>query len=143
MPVRSPSARAAISAPRDPKAKNPARVARGRANYASGLRAETWAALWLGLRLYRIVGRRVKTKAGEIDLIARRGSVLVFIEVKARGGFEAAAHALGAHQQARLMRAAELYVAARPALHALDMRFDVILIAPRRLPRHIVDAWRP
>lgn len=118
-------------------------MARGAANYAAGLRAEARAALWLSLRLYRIVGRRVKTRAGEIDLIARRGRVLVFVEVKARAGFDAAAEALGLHQQARLARAAELYVAARPDLHDLDMRFDVILIIPRRLPRHIVDAWRP
>ena len=143
MPVHWRSARAAISAPRDPKQKNPARVARGRANYASGLRAETLAALWLWLRFYRIVGRRVKTRSGEIDLVARRGDVLVFVEVKARGGLDAAAEALGVHQQARLARAAELYVAARPALQVLDMRFDVILITPRHLPRHLVDAWRP
>lgn len=143
MPVRLPSARAAISAARDPKDKNPARAARGRANHAAGLRAETWAALWLGLHFYRIVGRRIKTKAGEIDLIARRGNTLVFVEVKARAGLDEAAEALGAYQQARLARAAALYVAARPAFHEFNMRFDVILITPRRLPRHIVDAWRP
>tara|TARA_R110000868_G_scaffold13223_4_gene62085 strand:+ start:1038 stop:1469 length:432 start_codon:yes stop_codon:yes gene_type:complete len=143
MPAPWRSARAAISAPRDPKQKNPARVTRGRANYVSGLRAETLAALWLWLRFYRIVGRRVKTRSGEIDLIARRGGVLVFVEVKARADFDAAAESLGAHQQARLARAADLYVAARPALQALDMRFDVILITPRHLPRHIIDAWRP
>lgn len=117
-------------------------MARGRANHASGLRAETFAALWLMLNFYRIIGRRVKTRAGEIDLIARRGKVLVFVEVKARAHADEAAEALGAHQRERLARAASLFVAARPAFHDLDMRFDVILIVPHKLPRHIRNAWQ-
>ena len=117
-------------------------MARGRANHASGLRAETFAALWLMLHFYRIIGRRVKTRAGEIDLVARRGKVLVFVEVKARADADAAAEALGANQRERLARAAALFVASRPVLHELDMRFDVILIVPRKLPRHITDAWQ-
>ncbi|MFZ3032685.1 MAG: YraN family protein [Parvibaculum sp.] len=118
------------------------RQRRGLAAYERGLWAETLAALWLMLRAYRIVGRRVKTRAGEIDLIARRGGTLAFIEVKARGDVESAAQALGAAQRERLMRAASLFVAGRPRLQALDMRFDVMLVAPRRWPRHIPDAWQ-
>jgi putative endonuclease len=122
--------------------KSPARVERGRAAYASGLRAETFAALWLMLKAYRIIGWRVKTRAGEIDLVVRRGRTLVFVEVKARGTAEGAAEALGAHQRERLLRAASLYVASRPALQALDMRFDVVLVSPRHWPRHLTDAWQ-
>jgi len=114
--------------------------ARGRAAHAAGLRAEALAALMLRLKGYRILARRMKTRLGEIDLIARRGRALVFVEVKARGNLDGAAEALMAEQRAR---AAALFVAARPAFADLDMRFDVVLVAPRRWPRHLADAWRP
>jgi putative endonuclease len=117
--------------------------ARGRAAHAAGLRAEALAALMLRLKGYRILARRMKTRLGEIDLIARRGRALVFVEVKARGNLDGAAEALMAEQRARLARAAALFVAARPAFADLDMRFDVVLVAPRRWPRHLADAWRP
>lgn len=119
------------------------RVARGRAAHASGLRAETLAGLYLRLKGYRILGRRMKTRLGEIDLVCRRGRVLAFVEVKARGDLVTAAEALQMPQRARLARAAALFVSTRPALAELDMRFDVMLVAPRRLPRHLPDAWRP
>lgn len=119
------------------------RTARGRAAHASGLRAESLAALLLGLKLYRIVGRRVKTRVGEIDLIVRRGRMLVFVEVKARGNYEAAADALRRRQRARLLRAAELFVVTRPEFSDFDLRFDVVLVTPRRFPAHLADAWRP
>jgi putative endonuclease len=117
--------------------------ARGREAHAAGLRAEALAALLLRLKGYRILARRMKTKLGEIDLVARRGRILVFVEVKARRDLDGAAEALMAEQRGRLARAASLFVAARPALAALDMRFDLILVAPRRWPRHLADAWRP
>lgn len=122
--------------------KSPVKVERGRAAYASGLRAEIFAALWLMAKAYRIIGWRVKTRAGEIDLVVRRGRTLVFVEVKARGTAEGAAEALGVHQRERLLRAASLYVVSRPALQALDMRFDVVLVSPHRWPRHLTDAWQ-
>lgn len=118
-------------------------TARGRAAHASGLRAEALAALFLQLKGYRILARRMKTRAGEIDLVVRRGRSLVFVEVKARGDMEAAAEALQMRQRARLVRAAELFIGARPALMNLDVRFDLVLVAPRRWPRHLPDAWRP
>jgi putative endonuclease len=117
--------------------------ARGRAAHAAGLRAEALAGLLLQLKGYRILARRMKTRLGEIDLVARRGRSLVFVEVKARSALDGAAEALMAEQRARLARAAALFVAARPGLAALDMRFDVVLVAPRRWPRHLADAWRP
>lgn len=125
------------------KGPQSARAARGRAAHASGLRAESIAALLLRLKLYRIVGRRVKTRLGEIDLIARRGRTLVFVEVKARGDFTLAAEALQSRQQTRLARAAELFVAGRPEYAHFDMRFDVVLVTPRRMPHHLRDAWHP
>lgn len=120
-----------------------ARAARGRAAYAAGLRAERLAALLLRLKGYRILARRMKTRAGEIDLVVRRGGVVVFVEVKARPDLDGAVEALLMRQRTRLARAAELFVAARPALARLDMRFDLVLVAPRRFPRHLADAWRP
>lgn len=118
------------------------RKERGLKAYKTGLRAETFAALWLMAKGYRVIARREKTKAGEIDLVARRGHVVVFIEVKARADVESAAMALGAMQRERLMRAASLFLAQRPSLQAHDIRFDMMLIAPNRWPCHISDAWQ-
>ena len=109
-----------------------------------GRRSETWAALLLRHKGYRILGRRVRTHAGEIDLIARAPSGLVcFIEVKARGDAGTAIESVGARQQSRIARAAALYVAGKPALRDKGMRFDIVTVSPRALPRHIRDAWRP
>lgn len=109
-----------------------------------GRRSETLAALLLRLKGYRILARRVRTLAGEIDLIARAPSGLVcFIEVKARTADGIAIESVGPRQQARIARAAELYVAGRPGLANKGMRFDIVTIIPRHLPRHIRDAWRP
>jgi len=109
-----------------------------------GRRSEIWAALLLQLKGYRILGRRVRTHAGEIDLIARAPSGLVcFIEVKARGDAGSAIESVGLRQQSRIARAAELYVAGKPTLRDKGMRFDIVTVSPRALPRHIRDAWRP
>lgn len=132
--------------PRRPPLPGPAGrkgdAATGLAAHRLGLRAETVAALFLRLKGYRILHRRLKTPAGEIDLVARRGSSLVVVEVKARGQGEAA-EALLPRQQRRLERAAAHLLGRNPALADLDLRFDVVLIAPRRWPRHLADAWRP
>ncbi len=108
-----------------------------------GLRAEALAALWLRLRGYAIVERDVRSSLGQIDIVARRGRVVAFVEVKQRGETDAAAGALLARQRQRIERAASGYVARRPALAGHDIRFDVVAMSPWRLPRHIVDAWRP
>jgi len=109
-----------------------------------GRRSETLAALLLRLKGYRILGRRVRTHAGEIDLIARApAGPVCFIEVKARADAVLASEALGPRQQARIARAAELFLAARPELAAKGARFDVVTVSPRAFPRHIRDAWRP
>lgn len=109
-----------------------------------GRRSETWAALLLRLKGYRIVARRVRNHAGEIDLIARAPSGLMcFIEVKARTAHASAIDSVGLRQRSRIARAAELYVAGRPELSAKGMRFDIVTVSPRTIPKHIRDAWRP
>lgn len=107
-----------------------------------GRRAEALCAWWLRLQGYRILARNYRTPVGEIDILARRGDTLAVVEVKARASLTAAGEALSARQRRRIARAAACYVAARPASAALGLRFDVMLVAPWRPPRHLVDAWR-
>ena len=108
-----------------------------------GRRSETFAAAMLLLKGYRILGRRVKTRVGEIDLVARSPTGIVcFIEVKARADAGAAAEAVVVRQQARIARAAELFLAARPALANARFRFDIVTVSRRALPRHLRDAWQ-
>ena len=112
---------------------------------ARGRHAENWAALWLLLKGYRIVARRRKSRAagaGEIDIIARKGGILAFIEVKARPDHLAASLAVTARQRQRLSRGAAAFLAGRPDLAGLAARFDAMLIAPGHWPRHMIDAWR-
>jgi putative endonuclease len=115
-----------------------------RAAEARGRRAETWAAALLICKGYRILGRRVKTHAGEIDLIARSPSgVVCFIEVKARALHDQARESVLPRQQSRIARAAALYLASRQSLRQKGVRFDAVLVANRKFPRHVKDAWRP
>jgi len=104
---------------------------------------EKLAALLLMLKGYRIVARQLRSSVGEIDIIARRGRVLAFIEVKARKTLAAAETAITSHQRRRIERASSMFMQGRPELAHLDMRFDAILVIPGRWPIHIVDAWRP
>lgn len=115
---------------------------RRRAAQEWGHRAETLSAWILRVKGYRILGRRVKTAAGEIDLVARRGRVLAFVEVKARRDMDQALHALGMIQRRRIQRAAGIWLARHPEFAALQWRFDVMLVVPGHLPRHLPDAWR-
>jgi len=116
----------------------------GRTAEAHGRRSEFWAALWLACKFYRVLGRRVKTRLGELDLIALSpDGILCFIEVKARVLEGAAAEAITGRQRSRIARAAALYLGAHPALRHKAVRFDAILVTPRRWPRHVKDAWRP
>ena len=118
------------------------RVTRGGAARLSGRRGEVLAALWLMARGYRILGFRLKTRQGEIDLLAVRGWVLAVIEVKRRATIEAALEAVGHEQRERLRRAGQAVAASRPALCGLGVRLDLLALAPGRLPRHIPDAWK-
>jgi putative endonuclease len=109
--------------------------------YGLGLRAETLAALLLRLKLYRILARRLAEGGGEIDLVAVRRRTLVFVEVKAREDFSAAVEAVTPMQRRRIVRGAEAFLGRRPAYAGHDIRFDLILVAPRRWPRHIENAF--
>lgn len=114
-----------------------------RAAYRRGLGAEARAALLLRVKGYRIVARGYRCPAGEIDIVARRGAVLVAVEVKARATQTAAAEAIDPRQRNRIERALGVFLAHNPAHAGCDIRFDAILLSPRRWPRHIADAWRP
>jgi len=118
-----------------------ARQARGAAARKLGRRAEVWAALWLMLKGYRILGFRLATPLGEIDLLAQRGRVLAVVEVKQRTTIEDALDAVTPTQRERLRRAAAHVSAHRASLRDLFVRLDLIALAPGRAPRHLPDAW--
>jgi len=106
-----------------------------------GLSAESRAAAFLVAKGYRIRARRFRTALGEIDIVALRRGMLVFVEVKARDSFDAAAEAIGRRQQNRIIAAAQLWLAGHPEDAMRDMRFDVVLVVPGRLPRHLASAF--
>jgi putative endonuclease len=106
-----------------------------------GLSAESRAAAFLLAKGYRIAARRWRSPLGEIDIVARRGASLVFVEVKARASLDEAAEAVTPRQRRRIIGAAEAWLAAHPDDVRCNIRFDAILIAPRGLPRHIAAAF--
>ena len=110
-----------------------------RAAEARGRRGETLAAWFLRLKGWSIVARRVKTPRGEVDLIARRGRTVAFVEVKWRRSAAELALAIDPWRLRRVVAAAEA-LAPRYAIHGGDMRIDVILLAPGQWPRHIANA---
>lgn len=107
----------------------------------SGRRAETLAALYLRLKGFAILARRFKTPVGEIDIVARRGSTIVFVEVKQRRDAGGEAMALEAIRTDRLTRAAQWFLAKNPSLAGNDLRFDVIFLARGQWPRHLINAF--
>ena len=113
-----------------------------RAAERRGRGAEAMAAWLLRLKGYRILARDLRTPVGEVDLIARRGRVLALIEVKTRATRAEAAAAISPRQRQRIARAGEAFLARRPDLASLDLRFDALLLTPGRWPHHVVDAWR-
>jgi putative endonuclease len=112
-----------------------------RAAFRLGLSAEGRAAALLLAKGYRVVAKRFRSGVGEVDLVARRGNVLVFVEVKARNRLDDAAEAVTPRQQRRIVAAAEAWLAANPHDVTCNIRFDAILIAPRHWPRHIQGAF--
>lgn len=91
---------------------------------------------------WAVLGRRVRTPAGELDQVAEKSGLLAFIEVKARPSLTEAAFALGSRQRARLLAAAECWLAENPGHGAAGMRFDVLLVAADGTVRRIADAFR-
>lgn len=109
-----------------------------------GHRGETLAAWWLRLKGHRVLGRRIKTHAGEIDLVTLSPfGPVCFVEVKLRARAETAPWTVTPAQRTRIARAATLYLAGRPALAKRGARFDIVALGPGGWPRHYRDAWRP
>src|SRR3954451_121606 len=104
--------------------------------------AEFLCRVHLRMHGWRIVARDWRCPAGEIDIIARRGQVLAIIDVKTRATVADAVSSVAPRQRRRIARAAASFLAARPELAGSSVRFDVMLVAPRRIPRHLPGAWR-
>jgi putative endonuclease len=115
----------------------PARVAA----FRTGLSAEALAAAYLMAKGYGILAKRFRTPHGEIDLVARKRDLVAFIEVKARASLDDAAYAVTPRQQARIIAAAQAWLMTHPEHAEFELRFDAVLIAPRRLPRHLLAAF--
>lgn len=108
--------------------------------YRSGLTAEWVAGVYLMARGYRVLERRSKTTAGEIDIVAVRGKRLAFVEVKRRKSIGEAEASITRHQRDRVRRAALLWIGARPRFQAHDVGFDLVFLVPGRLPVYLPDA---
>ena len=106
-----------------------------------GRDAETLAAMWLRLHGWRILARRARVPGGEVDIVARRGRTLAFIEVKARATQDAAGFALDSYRLRRVVTAAER-LAPRYMRDGDDLRIDAIFIVPRHFPRHLPNIWQ-
>lgn len=128
------------------------RKANKRDDWLAGRRAERRAAWLLRLKGYRLLAQNWRCAAGEIDIIAKRGSLLVFVEVKYRHHQSLAQQAVSARQYQRIAAAAGLFVKTRPALHNCRWRFDLMACGadsasrfPKwftKWPKHIEDVWR-
>lgn len=111
------------------------------AAFRTGISAESRAAAFLIAKGYRIKARRWKSPLGEIDIVARRRRLLIFVEVKARATLDDAAESVTPRQRRRIAAAAEIWLAHHPDETIQDIRFDAMLIAPGKLPRHIQGAF--
>ncbi len=124
--------------------EEPAKAARQqkrRKAYHLGHRGEWLAAMALRLKGYRIVATRMKTRGGEVDLIARKRDMIAFVEVKARSTEQAALDAISITAQRRIEAAADLWLSRQPDFSRLSWRFDVVAVVPWRWPRHFENVW--
>ena len=124
-------------------ARAPAKVAAPErvAAFRTGISAEARAVAWLTAKGYRILARRFRSPYGEIDIVARRRNLIAFVEVKARASLDDAAWAVTPRQQQRIINAAQAWLMDHPEHAEFEMRFDAMLIAPKRLPRHLMAAF--
>ncbi len=115
---------------------------RRRGFFKKGHRGERFAALALRLKGYSILARRFRTKTGEIDLVARRGDLVIFVEVKARPTLTEAMDAVGPYAQRRIEAAADRFLSQQADYGTLSARFDIVAVLPRRWPVHVENAWQ-
>jgi putative endonuclease len=127
--------------PRKTKADKPPPAPERQVAFKLGLSAENRAAALLIAKGFRIVARRFRSPAGEIDIVAKRGPLLIFVEVKARSRLDDAAWSVTERQKRRIASAAAAWLADHPDDATCDMRFDAVLVAPRSLPRHVTGAF--
>ncbi len=106
-----------------------------------GRLGEEIAALFLRLKFYSIIAKRVKTPLGELDIVAKKGKYLIFVEVKTRKKQENLGEALEAVNKRRISRASALFLSQNKKYYDYNLRFDVIFLTPYRLPRHFVGAF--
>jgi putative endonuclease len=111
------------------------------AAFRVGISAESRAAAFLIAKGFRILARRWRSPLGEIDIVARRRRLLVFAEVKARASLDEAAESVNVRQRRRIAAAAEIWLADHPDESIRDIRFDAILVAPGKIPRHVPAAF--
>jgi putative endonuclease len=109
--------------------------------FRAGISAESRAALLLIAKGFRILARRWRSPVGEIDIIARRRQLLVFVEVKARATIDDAAWSVTDRQRVRIIQAAQAWLARNADDRIQDIRFDAVLVAPGRMPIHIPAAF--
>jgi putative endonuclease len=145
-PVRGPARRRAQGPRQDTSgdsAQAPAQAPRPERQVAfrTGISAESRAAALLIAKGFRILARRWRSPVGEIDIIARRRSLLVFVEVKARETLDDAAWSVTERQRSRIIAAAEAWLAQNADDRIHDIRFDAMLVAPGRIPRHVPAAF--
>jgi putative endonuclease len=114
-----------------------------RAAYRHGHFAEAAAAALLMAKGFRLLARRYRTPLGEIDLVVKRGRLIAFVEVKARPTLCEALESVGPMSERRIVGAADLWLAKHPDAAGLGLRYDMVAVAPWRLPVHLPDAFRP
>lgn len=119
-----------------------ASVVRKRKSYQRGHRGEWLAALALTFKGYRILARRYRTRLGEIDLIARRGDLVLIVEVKARRTLREAMEAIQPESEQRIERAADMWLARQPDFGKLSVRFDMVAVLPWRWPVHVENIFQ-
>jgi putative endonuclease len=126
---------------RPPRSARPSPRPERQAAFRVGISAESRAAVLLIAKGFRILARRWRSPLGEIDIVARRRQLLVFAEVKARATLDEAAESVNERQRRRIAAAAAVWLAANPDKTIRDIRFDAILVAPGKIPRHIRAAF--